>query len=1141
MKKHIADFRIALLVALIGFGAGAPVELRADENVLDIANVPVFLGSQPKPNVMLTVRNFIQRESDSGSEQITYLYQPAFLDENGESEPEQQLPLFDPTNPFTRTHRSTRNSLFYDPTQDYRPWIRADGSRFPDADSSAARLHPVFATAEGFSDFTPVQTFDLESLQTHGRWAVFNASDVIEENRQFWPITFLTYDGGDVESPFSYTVYQIQGNQAFRAQNADATLQPIEGFSWPNGITRTVEEEKQNFANWFVYHRSVLQATTAAMTEALFEAAQGFRVGFGLSDPKSLLDSFYEEVPDAVDGVDIDHVWDGVRDFESPAVRSALFQRLYELINVSALFNTIVDPMMSVGEYFSRQDERGPWSSTPGQAGGGFSACRKSFHLMVGNPARKLPNDSGPGNADNTPGPVIQGPDNQEFQYQPGPPFADSTGDTPADVAMNYWKRDLLPNVANQVVPTARNPAFWQNLSTFFVSVGGQSNIDPDAAFAAAEDGASIDWPEPTSIAAPDRSDTMVHTVLNGRGEYIEADSVSEVVEPLKQVLREISARASAVGGVSVSATRLTQDTVAYASEFNSTGWTGELRAIDLTNQSTEWEASVDLNARAPSSRTILTYDGSGTYFDTGMSSSLKALIDSDPARADDIIRYVRGEPVDGFRSRDNILGDIVSSRPTFVGPTNEGWASLGGSAGAAYSGFVDDKSEETDAVYIGANDGMLHAFDAETGEELFGYVPRAVLPKLGALTDDPYAHQFYVDGQQTVRDAWDGSQWRRVLVGTLGAGGRGVYALDVTDPNSPEVLWEVSSDDDLGFVFGEPLITRLGESGTGNWKALFGNGYNSPNGDSILYSVDLFSGSVSKVTVESGGGGLSAPELLLDPASRKFAVRVYAGDLDGTVWRVDFDNSGSPSLKYSSGLFTADDNRPITAAPGLAASPSGGLVVYVGTGKLIETDDRQGASNLEFVYALRDRESALGNNPDLGSVSMSSSGNERELIGSAGEDGWVLQLTVTDDSTGERVLNQPRIIFGQVIFSTFEPVTDECTPGGTQRLYVLDAITGGGELDDVCANCGGIEIGTGVPLAPPVVITPPELGDNTNVEPDDPTDPFAPPDQGELPGGDTVGSVGAWCNSLSSIDGNANTLPLGELCDGRQSWRQVR
>ena len=132
----------------------------------------------------------------------------------------------------------------------------------------------------------------------------------------------------------------------------------------------------------------------------------------------------------------------------------------------------------------------------------------------------------------------------------------------------------------------------------------------------------------------------------------------------------------------------------------------------------------------------------------------------------------------------------------------------------------------------------MLHAFDASNGNELFGFVPRAVFSKLGDLTKDPYDHRFFVDGQQIVRDAYDDGSvptWKRVLVGTLGAGGRGVYALDVKDAKNPEVLWEFTSDDDpdLGFTFGDPIITRLGND---DWVAIFGNGYNSKDNHAVLY-----------------------------------------------------------------------------------------------------------------------------------------------------------------------------------------------------------------------------------------------------------------------------------------------------------------
>jgi len=276
----------------------------------------------------------------------------------------------------------------------------------------------------------------------------------------------------------------------------------------------------------------------------------------------------------------------------------------------------------------------------------------------------------------------------------------------------------------------------------------------------------------------------------------------------------------------------------------------------------------------------------------------------------------------------------------------------------------------------------------------------------------------------------------------------------------------------------------------------------------------------------------------VLDPETRMFTRRVYAGDLQGTIWRVDFDDGNlDHDVKYSNGLFTDPDNRPITSAPELALRASGGVFVYFGTGKLLEPDDRlPGNEKMERLYAVLDRESAL-TSPDLGEPEINDlASGEREIIGASGEDGWVLDLSPTASATGERALAAPVVVLGRVVFTTFEPVEDPCSPGGVQRLYLLDAFDGGGELP-TCQNCGVVEIGIGAPIVPPIVI-----GNPTTDDPDDdPTNPFeSPVDEDDLPDGTSIGVVTGWCRQVQTLDpATGQPIAIGPICDGRQVWRQ--
>lgn len=624
---------------------------------------------------------------------------------------------------------------------------------------------------------------------------------------------------------------------------------------------------------------------------------------------------------------------------------------------------------------------------------------------------------------------------------------------------------------------------------------------------------------------------------------------VSALGDAFETILLET---AQSITSLSTTSTRLDTDTLAIQAGFDSDFWTGELLGVDPIDNTIVWRASDDLDSGSCAGRNIVTWDPDASTaalarkdFDTNLPETMKTLIESGGGgqSADTLINYICGSRAGeggSLRTRgDTVLGDIVNSRPALATRSNEGWSRLSGIAGETYDSYVDGaKTTRPETVYVGANDGMLHGFDAADGDELMAYVPGVLLGNLGELADKSYAHRFFVDGQLTVRDAYDGG-WKTVLVGGLGAGGRGMFAIDVTNPSSPRVLWEFTSDDDpdLGYTFGDPQITRVGN----DWVAIFGNGYDSDDEQSFLYVVDLFDGTVrNKIGLgPAGGNGLSGVAVLPNPVTGTETIRAYAGDLSGTIWRVDFDaETGSPSVPFSSGLFQDPGARPITATPALAASPGGGIQVYVGTGKLIETTDRLESGNApETFWSLIDRNSAINNTNGIEELTATTAGNSLAIEGEVGDDGWALDLTL-GSSNRERVLTQARVIFGQVIFTTFEPDPDECSSGGAQRVYVLDAVTGTGRLDNICNNCGVVEVGTGAPINPPVVIKPAVSPDLSGGNPDDGSGPGENPN---LPGVDSVGAVTGWCSAFGVQTPNSGFLSLGNICDGRQVWRQVR
>ena len=271
------------------------------------------------------------------------------------------------------------------------------------------------------------------------------------------------------------------------------------------------------------------------------------------------------------------------------------------------------------------------------------------------------------------------------------------------------------------------------------------------------------------------------------------------------------------------------------------------------------------------------------------------------------------------FRNRSGKLGDIINSDPHYVKNENFGYNILPSDEGLSYSAFLLDKNDRTAMIYAGANDGMLHGFDAATGQEKLAYVPNAVWPNLPLLTNPAYTHKYFVDGSPTAWDAYWGTSWKTVLVGSLGAGGKAVYALDVSNPNTfgnSNVLWEFTHAD-MGYVMGNVTVARFADD---NYWAVFGNGYASTSGKAVLYMVRVDApGTVKMIEVDNAGNGLSTPTLV-DSDGDRIIDMIYAGDLKGNVWK--FDVSGSNTSTWKSAYLQGSTSEPLfTAKDGSAIS----------------------------------------------------------------------------------------------------------------------------------------------------------------------------------------------------------------------------
>jgi len=482
-----------------------------------------------------------------------------------------------------------------------------------------------------------------------------------------------------------------------------------------------------------------------------------------------------------------------------------------------------------------------------------------------------------------------------------------------------------------------------------------------------------------------------------------------------------------------------------YRTEFDTDDWSGDLIKETRTSANTitsVWKASANI----PATRNIYMNNGSNTgsklsafswatldgksFAGVNLRDSLNInpvtnQPDSDSAGAygQARVKFIRGESCTGlsgcgtFRIRNKKIGDIVGSSPVLVSGAqylNYVADSLDGAAGT-YASFKTAQAARTPIVYVGANDGMLHGFNANTGAETFAFIPTPVIPTLNQLTRSDYTsqtndnHRYYVDGSLSVTDVYFGSAWHTVLVGTLGAGGRGVFALDVTDPESIKLLWEFTSDtaaskscdasnncvSDLGQTLATPVVARLHSN---SWAAVIPNGYNSPNngsGKAVLFVLDIQTGALLKkldAFAATGTNGLSTPKLA-DNNSDGVADYAYAGDLQGNMWRFDLLQSEPPAsapfartadassiadqFRVAFGgapLYSAQDSdsnaQPITSAPALIRHPSRlGYIVAFGTGRYLGTTDKVSPFKMQTLYGVWDRQTKgeeAGSTPTL-------------------------------------------------------------------------------------------------------------------------------------------------------------------------------
>jgi type IV pilus assembly protein PilY1 len=903
---------------------------------------------------------------------------------------------------------------------------------------------------------------------------------------RYFPATFYLQAGAALPADYGYTGTPLAGTGPAGEALLGYEIK-LANFATPEQYAAAIG----NFANWWTYYRKRHAATRGGLGFA-FNDVDNTRVG-----------SFRINTSPVV----------AMRDLDVTADRDAFYADVYGYVNSGGTPNR--EAVNHMGLQFQRTDATAPIEYT----------CQKNFGVLFTDGYSNVATPRTVGNADGT----------------DGAPFADSYSNTMADLAMFYYENNLRPDLGGGDVPVpaacdAASPdptldcEVDPHMNLFGVTLGTRGTIFGVDAAATADPFANPPaWPNPNAVSRhPAHVDDLWHGTINSRGALLNVAIPAEVGERFADLLKVIKDQLTSSSAVAANSTRLETNTFVYQGRFNISDWTGQLLAlgldpIDGTIEGLEWDAAELIPDAAD--RKIFTSDEAGAGIEflwAELGLTQQASLDMD-GRGEDRVDWLRGDQSledddDGFRVRRAVLGDIVNSDPVFVGAQNFGYEALPVSTPGrdSYQDFrrtkidVDGRILEP-MLYVGANDGMLHGFDAVSGVEHFAYIPSTLIAELDELSDPNYSHRYFVDGQIAVGDAYidrggPSDEWVSVLVGTTGAGGKTVFALDVTHPHADDfaaddVLWEFT-DEDLGNPIGQPVVARMAN---GRWAAIFANGYNSTNHRAWLFIVDLEDGTlIKKIDTGVGGpapaepNGLATPSLLAD-ATRTIQA-AYAGDLYGNLWKFDLSNTDATlwGLAFSgSPLFTATDDagvaQPITAPPEIGRHPDGGYMIYFGTGKFFETGDNFFAATPEHsfyglwdktaapsVITYTDREDILTRQDILYEGTPANSEfavrvtSENPTTWSAAR-GWFIDLvSPVNGAEGERVVSLPLLRNGRVIFVTLIPSTSPCEFGGESWLMELEAVSGerleqpplditeDGNIDDddlVTVDIGGVTV----------------------------------------------------------------------------------
>jgi type IV pilus assembly protein PilY1 len=949
------------------------------------------------------------------------------------------------------------NRIYYNPAMTYEPWPKwhelpetpkPSWAEVPNANPKSPRINPMLDIEVDLNK-TYVKFDSVYIKRSH--YYLFS-----RETSKLYLVNINIANS-------SIDYYQVETYSNHRIKALYKTNEP------PTDVlsTRTFEEELQNFANWFSFYRKRMLTAKAAIGNAI-NSLEGIKVGLlTINNNKSARTSV---LPIKCKNED------GTLDDQTDKFLSILYKAY------SSGGTPLRRGFENAGKYFdeTRSSPLGNWPYASEAEGG---ECQQVFSIV-------LTDGWWNGNS-----PAVGNADELNSSVYATACFSDTHKNTLADVAMYYYANDLSPSLENKVPPRPGDTNTQQHMVTFSVSFGQTGTLNPfdDYPSCPAENetvDCSAHCPEWPKAEANSKTtiDDLWHAAVNGRGEFFSASNPQDLILAMESIGRQISVIGSAAS-VAVNGQKFESNSLVFQGSYNSSDWSGDIKAFGTDGsdkfdyENPVWSAQEKLDAKKWEDRVIITSKGGkdGILLNA-VSGDLLKRINEDEDTAKRIIRYISGDDTEEQknggteRTRYHKLGDIVHSHPLF------------------YKNYV----------FIGANDGMGHVFNAKDGVEIAAYVPNLVFENLIHLWIPNYTHYFYCDATPTIKKT--GSE--TYLVGGLGKGGRGYYCLKVSASDYVNMpVWEFppytgeDADDDvqMGYSYGTPFIS---DTNADKWVVIFSNGYASKRGKAALYIRDLKEGhKIATFDTKSGSydicNGLSTPSLVDINFDGKVDY-VYAGDMIGNLWKFDLTSDKPEEWKIAYG--TTDDPQPlfqarnaegsdgtpqpITTKPDVMAHcihGKSGYIVVFGTGRYITEGDTKSMNqqtiygiwdwqnderNHEFFYGAFTKERELSNAKNLPEdyrkiklleqkieIGYTSEGyrvvtdNTITWFPTKIEDadnyshvGWYFDLPAPH----ERIIDNPMIREGKVILISLVPATSRCGIKSHSSMYILDACNGG-------------------------------------------------------------------------------------------------